>query len=129
MDNYTRPQDKARWGFTESADGKLMVGTEKAGQEAAPFFNPGDTKEDLKNARGNGGGMTKAQLQSELDGLNVGYKKGDSVATLQKLYDDATRKEVDEDRQAVIDALNEEGIEFDAEASTEDLRAKLNAAE
>lgn len=98
MDNYTRPQDKARWGFTTGADGQIKVGEEKAGELAAPFFNPGDTKEQLDNARGNGGKqLTKAELQQELDGMGVKYTKSATAAELQALL---TKAQGDSTEQA-----------------------------
>lgn len=133
MDNYTRPQDKARWGFTTGADGQIKVGEEKAGELAAPFFNPGDTKEQLDNARGNGGKqLSKAELQKELDGMGVKYAKSATVADLQALLAKAQGpvEKTDEEKVAELrEQLKAKGIAFEDSDDLAALQAKLDAAE
>lgn len=134
MDNYTRPQDKARWGFTTGADGQIKVGEEKAGELAAPFFNPGDTKEELDNSRNNGGKQpTKADLQKELDGMGVKYAKSSTVADLQALLAKAQGGSTEQTDEQKVAALREElkakNIAFEDSDDLAALQAKLDAAE
>jgi hypothetical protein len=102
-DNYTRPHDKARWGFGGTAD-KIELAQNTVGETPEQGV-PGEGKARTKPkaARDNGGG---AGSGSGTDGEGEGDAKGPTVVELKK-------------------QLDEKGIEYATNAKKADLQALL----
>lgn len=65
-DNYTRPEDKARWGFGGTAD-EIKVGPEKVGDtlEEGEKVSGTTTVADVQAARHNGGGTDEPKAAAK----------------------------------------------------------------
>jgi len=107
-DNYTRPQDKARWGFGGTAE-KIELAQNTVGEtpeQGVP--GEGKPKTKPKAARDNGGGAGSDAGAGAGAGGDGGVRqpRGPGVKELKK-------------------QLDAKGIEYAADASKEDLQALL----
>jgi len=97
-DNYTRPQDKARWGFGGTAD-KIELGQQTVAEtpeQGTP--KPARSKKGAAAAQNNGGGkpgagdgtsppddLTIDQVKARLDAKGIEYAADADLPTLQDL--------------------------------------------
>lgn len=100
-DNYTRPQDKARWGFGGTAE-KIELAQKSVGETPEQGIpGEGTSNTGLEGARDNGGGTgevgagekpdrgpTVVELKAQLDAKQIEYSPTAKKAELQALLAD-----------------------------------------
>lgn len=69
-DNYTRPEDKARWGFSGSLEGGIKIGEKTVGEtlEDGEKVSGATTLSDVQAPRNNGGGTADKSKSTDKAG-------------------------------------------------------------